>query len=254
MNSPQKDMQKDMQLLFLDIDGVLNDLAFAHWVNYVAPKGPKYHHINPMLAANVAMVLQQCPAVRIVISSSWRQNRTLEELNTMLSDFGIPSEKIIGMTPRKPDNPRGERILEWLVDNKCPDNFFLILDDDEDMSYLWPHHILTDADLGFTAPQAVQVAEHFQNQTLPYMALAADRESYWEARGMLDQKMDFDESAAWLSRSRSHPEIFGDLSPVNWVKAQIERVRSIPTTNKGAMEFAAKAAWEKVKDVIRKIP
>src|SRR6185369_11349774 len=129
----------DIQFLFLDFDGVLNDKSWAHWANLCRPKDQlQLVHINPFLVANVCYVLDQCPDVRVVVSSSWRHRRDILELSYLLSGFGMPAEKIVGVTSRKDDNPRGERILEWLVDHKVQDNFFLILDDDEDMAYFWP--------------------------------------------------------------------------------------------------------------------
>lgn len=254
-------LEKWVKFLFLDIDGVLNDKSWAHWMTFNPPKVDRLAHINPFLVANLCFVLHECPDVFIVISSSWRHRYTVDELREILSRFGLPPARILGMTSRKDDNPRGERILEWLVDNKVQDNFFLIVDDDEDMSYLWPHHFHTDGDLGLTAKMADEMIEAYKAKELPFMPSAADRKFFWETRRMLYDKMGIDEAAAWLSRRNTE---FANKSPTNWVKGCIglasekawSEVGPDKDSNwvKAQVEEVAEKAWRGVQDVVRKIP
>jgi hypothetical protein len=73
-------------ILFLDVDGVLH----PH-VEYDATLLLVH---RPALEA----VLRACSDVEIVISSTWRINRTLAELRALFSDDIAP--RVIGVTPQ----------------------------------------------------------------------------------------------------------------------------------------------------------
>lgn len=73
-------------ILFLDFDGVLHPA-----VNYDATQ---LLSKLPMLET----VLRHCPDVAVVISSTWRETRTLGELQSLFSDDIAP--RIIGVTPQ----------------------------------------------------------------------------------------------------------------------------------------------------------
>lgn len=72
-------------ILFLDVDGVLHPAVCAVDAELLCRR--------PLLET----VLRECPQVEIVVSSTWRENRTLAELQAIFSpDVGA---RIVGVTP-----------------------------------------------------------------------------------------------------------------------------------------------------------
>ena len=110
------------RVLFLDVDGVLNSArtppdparpGFAAWLDPV--------HLAPLNRILVAT------AARVVVSSSWRVGRSVDDLRTLLGNFGVAAP-IVGMTPVLPQRPRAEEIAAWLDAN--PVAAYAIVDDD----------------------------------------------------------------------------------------------------------------------------
>ena len=149
-----------MKLIFLDIDGVLNNEVHyskeAHEQRFKEPG--EVHDID---RHNVELLneLVANTGARIVISSTWRYGRTTAELQKILEDFGFKGE-IIGVTPslRFPGALRGNEIYRWLEENTAvygsPSSDFreyIILDDDSDM-LLWQanNFICVDSYTGLT--------------------------------------------------------------------------------------------------------
>lgn len=96
-----------MKVLFLDIDGVLNSEAWYR----ARPEGPwtEAREIDPealwLLKATVAMT-----GCQIVVSSSWRIGRTVDELRNVLP--GLP---VIAKTPvTTTGKVRGDEIAAFL--------------------------------------------------------------------------------------------------------------------------------------------
>jgi hypothetical protein len=110
------------RVLFLDVDGVLNSATtrpdpdrpgFAAWLDPV--------HLAPLNRVLVAT------AARIVISSSWRVGRSVDDLRTLLGNFGVTAP-VVGMTPVLAQRPRAEEIAAWLEEH--PVAAYAIVDDD----------------------------------------------------------------------------------------------------------------------------
>ncbi len=72
-------------VLFLDIDGVLHPAICSSDADLLCRR--------PLLEA----VVRECPQVEIVISSTWRESRTLPQLQALFS--ADISARIIGVTP-----------------------------------------------------------------------------------------------------------------------------------------------------------
>lgn len=72
---------------------------------------------------------------RIVISSSWRSEFTLEELKEIFSSNGIKPEYVIAVTPSYVEVPdeeaycRGHEIREWMGKHAPENSTYAILDD-----------------------------------------------------------------------------------------------------------------------------
>ncbi len=97
-------------VLFLDIDGVLHP-GFVETLEHL-----------PLLER----ALRGYPHVDVVVSSNWRCNRTIAELQLLLGRLGA---RVIGCTPEFPGRAREEEI-DWFC------HYFavgerLVLDDDE---------------------------------------------------------------------------------------------------------------------------
>jgi len=109
-----------VNIVFLDIDGVLNNVAsLAEGI-----------HLLPEKAILVHRICQETDA-RIVISSSWRIGRSLNRMQDLLQCAGCWST-VLDVTRELP-GPRGNEIQDWLDSGVVNIDNYLILDDDDDM-------------------------------------------------------------------------------------------------------------------------
>jgi len=111
-------------ILFLDFDGVLH---------------PAVNHDPALLLCKRPLledVLRQCPSVEIVVSSTWRENRTLAQLQAFFSPDILP--RIIGVTPQwraiQDDESFGTYVRQaeveaWLREAGLPWQQWVALDD-----------------------------------------------------------------------------------------------------------------------------
>ena len=132
-----------MKLIFLDIDGVL--VTSRHLI-----QSNKYFgfEFDPECIKNLLDILEKTEA-QIVVSSSWREGRTLKQLQSIFEINGII--KVIGMTPVIDGVIRGREIKEYLHNsNECGMNIskFVIIDDEEEMGDLKNYLIETDFKTG----------------------------------------------------------------------------------------------------------
>lgn len=129
-------------LLFLDIDGVLNNQGSAMVL------GSPSHVFDPVSVGLVDLLCEQTGA-RIVISSAWRIGIDLPTLRDDMSECGggILAKRVIDVTPtRVSPMPaavnasaedlvpyRGAEIKAWVERNNCRRAPYVIVDDDSDM-------------------------------------------------------------------------------------------------------------------------
>jgi hypothetical protein len=129
-----------MKVIFLDFDGVI---VTAH----------TRYHSGDMYCVHLLNRLIKETGAKIVVSSMWRTGRTVEELRTLLTEWGVEGE-VIDKTPVDHGVIRGVEIDRWLA--KHPEvTSYVILDDDSDMGGLihklvktHPTHGLDYADVG----------------------------------------------------------------------------------------------------------
>ncbi len=100
-----------MNIIFTDIDGVLNTINRAQW------------NKNSIELYNK---LCQEFDLKPVISSTWRLNHTKEQLQSIFTEQGITTP-IYDFTDSFPDEGRGREIEDWIFNNSY--NKFIILDD-----------------------------------------------------------------------------------------------------------------------------
>jgi HAD domain in Swiss Army Knife RNA repair proteins len=161
-----------MNIIFLDIDGVLNCEEF-----YTKRKNSdlgtyplcefdpfRIMLLNDLIAATDA---------KIVISSTWRLGRSTEELINIFREVGFVGE-IIDCTPslRHEGCLRGNEILFWIKENEdivgpyYDYKSYVIIDDDSDM-LLWqrPHFFQTDTYSGLTPNLCHKIKQFFKHKT-----------------------------------------------------------------------------------------
>ena len=114
-------------VIFLDIDGVLVN-TFPVWKSDELD-GDGYSKFNEANLKNLIELLEYNPSIRLIISSSRRFGKSIEDLETIFSYRGIVG-KIAGKTPDSMDNPksRGHEIKDFVVSNQVKN--LLVLDDD----------------------------------------------------------------------------------------------------------------------------
>ena len=131
-------MSEDKNIIFLDVDGVLNNFHSLADGIFIIPEKCK-------------MIERLCKEhnAKIVISSTWRYGETLKSLQKFFGRVGINEEYIIGLTPEY-GTTRGDEIYPWLIDNPDKWTKYIIIDDDDDFYDIQKtRHIQTDMRTGF---------------------------------------------------------------------------------------------------------
>ena len=154
-----------MKVLFLDFDGVLNSEQSAkYW--YAKGKRGLIDDACPIAAANLRMILENIPDLKIVISSTWRC-KGLNYCQDCLIRWDIMTEpdreRVIGITPSSRDvayGPRGAEIKLWLEHHPEVEKF-VIVDDDSDMWPLNMYLVQTNWREGLMIRKAWQIIDRF---------------------------------------------------------------------------------------------
>ncbi|NQX65653.1 hypothetical protein HQN90_05880 [Paenibacillus alba] len=132
-----------MKLIFLDIDGVLVT------TNSLIPSDKYFAHTFDKTCVQNLIEILNATGAKVVISSSWREGRTLAQLQSIFQSNGI-EDCVIGLTPSFNDETiRGTEIkayLEGCNGLEC----FVIIDDEEKMGDLEPFLIETEFRTGIT--------------------------------------------------------------------------------------------------------
>lgn len=142
-NSNNIEDQSGINIIFLDIDGVLNTQNSIN--TQIAENKGRYNEsaqrylydFDENAMENLKDIIDTSNA-SIVLTSTWRLNDMLmEELISQFEKNDIDAEKIIGKTPdlhdEKKDNLRAYEIEQWLNNSEEKINRFVILDDIDDM-------------------------------------------------------------------------------------------------------------------------
>lgn len=122
-----------MNIIFLDIDGVLNSvdsaIAYHNWL----PRGSRQQMEDRLDPVSIGLLKQLCDQTeaKIVISSTWRRGRTTKDFIKIFAAYGWHDAPVINRTPVL-DTERGYEIQEWLDSHPEVTNY-VILDDDSDM-------------------------------------------------------------------------------------------------------------------------
>lgn len=133
--------KKRYNIIFLDIDGVLNSEIFYRNRNQADLGTHPLCEFDPF-ALDLVDQLCQDTGSKIVISSTWRLGREIEEMRNIFKQFNFETE-IIDYTPfhMQSWSVRGNEIASWLEQNTMKlfniqsynFNHYAIIDDDNDM-------------------------------------------------------------------------------------------------------------------------
>ena len=148
-----------MRVLFLDIDGVLN--------NYDSPSHPEtLRAIDPVNTAQLNAFCAARPDVELVLSSTWREYYSKEQVTAYMRAGGYTGRELFAVTPFRIGDPRGigsgdrgVEIQEWLdAHPECTE--YAIIDD----SHVWTipekhpgRLVLTDDATGMTAEHVAKL-------------------------------------------------------------------------------------------------
>lgn len=111
-----------IKLIFLDIDGVLNDIAW----NFAHPSNNTDDFIDPKRVLILNRILKETGS-RCVLSSDWRFTFSASRMQEHLIKFGFLGE-IIGATAAK-GGSRFTQISDWIDQSPVVVDDFIILDD-----------------------------------------------------------------------------------------------------------------------------
>lgn len=125
-----------MNIIFLDIDGVLNSLdsVLAFRDDGHLFWSDRKESLDPVSVGLLQHLCEETDA-KIVISSTWRKLYSEQEFRDIFASYGWENFPILGMTTTDKVHPdswaRGYEIQDWLDNN--PWKNYVILDDDSDM-------------------------------------------------------------------------------------------------------------------------
>ncbi|AUR85902.1 hypothetical protein NVP1081O_167 [Vibrio phage 1.081.O._10N.286.52.C2] len=146
-----------MKIIFLDIDGVLNNAMDIDEHQDVMLNGEYYGFYSPRCVDRLNSLTEKTGA-SIVLGSVWRSGLTIDEINELFTNMGI-NAKCIGKTDELHQRWafRGNEIHKWMIDNKeligsyYDFRSYVILDDDTDM-LMWHNnnYVNCDPEIGMT--------------------------------------------------------------------------------------------------------
>jgi hypothetical protein len=177
-------------LIFLDVDGVLNCQLFYESKQFkdyreakkTMRKGVKAKEIERLdyyagqiCKSRVALLNELCSETdsAIVVSSTWRSGKSVQELQEIFNYCGA-TFKVIDKTGHCPSRVRGVEIKQWLENNteqyfnvKYYDFYrYAIIDDDSDMLLGQQNHFFqTDNWSGLTPNTCYRIKRFFLHET-----------------------------------------------------------------------------------------
>lgn len=153
-----------MNIIFLDIDGVLN--FETHYENVDKDIEYPYNQFNYDAIKRLNKICDETNA-KIVLSTSWRFDK---DIINLLRHVGITSD-IIGKTKYLVENhnetlthvDRGYEIQDYIDNNtECVDNYIIIDDDCDMLSHQLPHHVQTSWYDGLSETKMIEAINKLQ--------------------------------------------------------------------------------------------
>lgn len=128
-----------MKIIFLDFDGVIDTEYYSH-ILYEAGKPIADEDgllFDPECVKNLKYIIDNTGA-DIVVSSTWKDDMSYEEILDMWKDRGLPGF-VTDVTPTTAEHHRGDEIDAWL--KECPTECNYIIIDDLDACNFNEHQI-----------------------------------------------------------------------------------------------------------------
>jgi len=141
----------DDYYIFLDIDGVLH------------PQKADYDFDKNCISA-LAAALEKIDNPKILISSSWREMYSLDEIKDRISPL---ARYVLDVTPIT--EHRADDILKWLEENADSDDIWIALDDESRPFIerdIQNHLLEIDGDTGFTENDTEQLLELIESMRI----------------------------------------------------------------------------------------
>lgn len=138
-------------ILFIDFDGVLHGL-----------NQPRMQHKSRLEA-----LLREFPAIGVVISSSWREIHTLQELAAFFAEDIQPrllaTTPVVRYQPPYPRHVRYQEICAYLAHQGHRDIAWLALDDEEILfPPACPQLVLCNPQTGFDAEAEIRLRQQLE--------------------------------------------------------------------------------------------
>lgn len=134
---------KDVPIIFLDIDGVLNSVQYVLGKSRVKEYSPYRDECCNIAMSNLIRLMDKVDNAHIVVSSTWRISTSITNLRIIFKSWGMPwkfRQRVIAKTPvifdkrykgGWKDLRRGSEI-DWFC-KRFKVNNYVIIDDDGDM-------------------------------------------------------------------------------------------------------------------------
>jgi hypothetical protein len=152
------------RVVFLDFDGVLNGERFRQACNQdpALNLASGSFGIDARAIALLNRIVARTSA-KLVVSSSWRRQRSLLHLREELSERGLKGH-VLDVTPLAGGLGRGGEIRAWLEQNAAEG--FVVLDDLPPSGGLEPRWVQTDPIHGLTAKDCDRAIELCLSETI----------------------------------------------------------------------------------------
>lgn len=159
-----------MNIIFLDIDGVLNSKQWHNSDSCKALGNSVKRYFDPVCVEYLNSIISETRA-RVIISSSWRILRSLQDLQDLFKSIGFIG-KIYGKTEDlsifEPDTPnlRGVEIQNWIKDNqkhfKTPIKHIILDDEDDFLKEQKLFFFQTNPDIGLDTSITEKIISFFK--------------------------------------------------------------------------------------------
>jgi len=156
-------MQNKTNIIFLDIDGVLNTWRFQDYQVkcFECDSWNAQFNFDPICMKNLKELIDKTNAY-IVISSSWRNtDNGIKDICNNLKLYGLEN-RFFSCTPILDRKTRGEEIEMWLYMFSNMDINYVILDDDNDVEDLEYRLVQCNDYYGFTKNELEKALELFR--------------------------------------------------------------------------------------------
>ena len=135
-----------MKVIFLDFDGVLIPInATVKLDDYPKPSEEAVRNLNLVVQVTGAM---------IVVTSAWRNGRSVGELDKLLSSWGT-RVTVLDKT-RSIEDDRGNEINSWLISHDVGE--YVVVDDDPtDLDIFARRRVMPKPEVGISWPDTVEM-------------------------------------------------------------------------------------------------